>query len=429
MNDFDPFSATRRGRGGKKRSGGRPRPERPKEKKPQQPSDLTTKPGQPTGGRKHAVNGFIAVEMIATTKITPNDYNPNELTEEEFKEYLAEAKRLGRLPKPIFVRPNRDGGYESVDGEHGWKVAKELGWAEVPCEVEDLDDFEAMRRTYKRNRHGSFNQVRLGRMFKKMMKKPKLSNRALARKIRVSETTVRNALRYADAAKMRNDFAPNMGDRQIARLTVKQVQQYHKLPKGERDAWLDAGADMSAVKPAVKRRKPAGEQPTDNTPAPSTDTEPVESETTAAAQGKAPQAGAINPVGPNPACPESPAPEAPTAQSGGVAPERTDAVGPAPPEPKLDREATSSIGSNSACPEPPAQDGPPTQTEGKATERTDAAGPAPPEPNFDNEALDALIAAWKQAGRSERRVFLSLLPEDAESMAIIKAVLFPQYQG
>jgi ParB/RepB/Spo0J family partition protein len=340
--------------------------------------------GSPAKPVPQLPDGYIAVQMLATTKITPNDYNPNELTEEEFKEYRAEAKRLGRLSKPIFVRPNRDGGYESVDGEHGWKVAQELGWAEVPCEVQDLDDFEAMRQTYKRNRHGSCNQVRLGRMFKKMMKIQKLSNRALARKIRVSETTVRNALLYADAAKMRNDFAPEGADDKIAHLTVKQVQQYHKLPKGERDRWLDAGADLAAIEPASRAKKPARQQATENTPAPNTDTEPVESATPAASPEGAPHDDdeAIPPTGQSPANPEAGAHEEPTSPSEGVPSERTDAVGPEPPEPKVDR-----------------------------------------------KALAALNAAWEQTGWSERRVFLNLKRDDPESMAFFKAVLFPQYQG
>jgi hypothetical protein len=153
--------------------------------------------------------------------------------------------------------------------------------------------------------------------------------------------------------------------------------------------------------------------------------------TPAASPEGAPQASAdaVSPVGQNAASPEPPAPEAPTAQSGGVAPERTDAEGPAPPEPELDREATNSIGSNSACPEPPAQDKPTTQTGYEAPERTDAVGPEPHEPKVDRKVLAELIAAWKQAGSSERRVFLNLLLDDVESKTHIRAVMCPQYQG
>jgi ParB-like chromosome segregation protein Spo0J len=320
----------KKGQKSDRQTGSKPRSERKKHTETSGKGTTKAK-GSPTKPVPQLPDGYIAVQMLATTKITPNDYNPNELTEEEFKEYRAEAKRLGRLPKPLFVKPNG----VIMDGEHGWKVAQELGWAEVPCEVEDLEDFEAMRRTYKRNRHGSFNQVLLGRMFETMMEMRGLSGRDLANEIGVSEGTVRNALLYAEAAKVRNRYAPGEGDAQIARLSVKKVRAYMKKPEDQRDAWLDAV--LKAGKPARQRRKPSVKKPADEAPPLSTDTEAGETATTAAAQVEAPQANddVINAVGQNSACPESPAQGAPTTQSGGEASECTDAVASESPTGKV----------------------------------------------------------------------------------------------
>src|SRR5688572_15194569 len=95
---------------------------------------------------------------ISILDLHPNGYNPNEMSDAEFAELVAEVRHLGRIPKPVIVRPNA-AGYVIVDGEHGWRAAKEAGFETVPCEVVDIDDFEAKRQTYKRNQHGTHNPV------------------------------------------------------------------------------------------------------------------------------------------------------------------------------------------------------------------------------------------------------------------------------
>ncbi len=107
------------------------------------------------------------VAFLPTERLSANDYNPNHMSDEAFAELVAEVRHLGRLPKPVVVRPNGDG-YMIVDGEHGWRAALETGLTDVPCEVIDADDFESMRQTYKRNQHGTHDPVRLGRMFRQM---------------------------------------------------------------------------------------------------------------------------------------------------------------------------------------------------------------------------------------------------------------------
>src|SRR5215216_5321262 len=76
------------------------------------------------------------VRQLLTDALHPNDYNPNRMAGEEFTELVEEVRHLGRLPKPVVVRngyaPDE---YLIVDGEHGWRAAKEVGLAEVTCEV------------------------------------------------------------------------------------------------------------------------------------------------------------------------------------------------------------------------------------------------------------------------------------------------------
>ena len=187
-------------------------------------------------------NSFLPVSALE-----PNDYNPNHMSDDRFHELVEEVRHLGRLPKPIIVRPNGNG-YIIVDGEHGWRAAQDAGLSEIPCEVVEVDDFEARRQTYKRNQHGEHNPVLLGRMFRQMMEQRNLSRRALAREIDVSEGTLRNALLYAEAADMRNGYAEGKeratnAEDEIAALSVRQVRYYVKIPRVFADRWLNAGAD------------------------------------------------------------------------------------------------------------------------------------------------------------------------------------------
>ena len=151
----------------------------------------------------------IETHLVPVDDIRPNDYNPNRMADAEFSEFVAEVKHLGRLPKPVVIRPKV--GFSSaafciVDGEHGWRAAKEVGFEKIPCEIIHADDFEAMRQTYKRNQHGRPDQVLLGKMFQAMMDGHKFSRRQLADAIKVSDGTIRNALEYSEA--VRNSYAP-----------------------------------------------------------------------------------------------------------------------------------------------------------------------------------------------------------------------------
>ena len=193
-------------------------------------------------------NASMATTTLPIEALQPNDYNPNQMDDERFAELVEEVRHLGRLSKPVVARPNGDGQYIIVDGEHGWRAAQAAGLTEIAVEVVEVDDFEARRQTYKRNQHGEHDPVRLGRMFRQMMDKHDLSQRALAKEIAVSEGTVRNTLLYAEAAELRNRYAPDRDDAEvvaeISGLNIRQLRAYCALPGEIRDYWLRDGADL-----------------------------------------------------------------------------------------------------------------------------------------------------------------------------------------
>ncbi len=192
------------------------------------------------------------IKEIPVEKLTPNNFNPNQMDKESFEQYVAEVRHLGRLPKPIIVRPAGNG-FEIIDGEHGFRAAKELNFTTVRCEVQVVDDFEAMRQCFKRNRGGDDNPLRLGLMFQQMQARRKLSIRKLAQAMDMSDGTIRNHLDYVKALRLRNRCAGEDRSEEIAGLTHRQIAKYLNTIESLRDIWLDAGADLGALDlPEVK---------------------------------------------------------------------------------------------------------------------------------------------------------------------------------
>lgn len=195
----------------------------------------------------------MEIKQIKINKIKPNNYNPNKMTEERYKELIEEIKYLGRIPKPIIL----DTDYTIIDGEHTYKASKELKLKEIPCEIVEADEFEKRRLTYKYNQHGEHDKVLLGAMFKQMLDMENISQRELAKRIDISEGTVRNALLFFDIQnEVRNDYAVND-------FTVEQIRMYEYFKKEVNPifakAWLKVGGKrqdlIKCVEYAFKKLK------------------------------------------------------------------------------------------------------------------------------------------------------------------------------
>lgn len=195
------------------------------------------------------------IRLIPVSEIRENTYNPNEMDGDNFHELVEEIRHLGRVAKPIVVRPVSDG-YEIVDGAHNYRAAVEVGLTAVSCELVEVDDFEAMRQTYKRNQHGSHDRIREGKMFKRMQEVKGLSRRQLAREIGLSESKVRITEEYYDAFKLRKRCAGEEAEKQIRNLNLRQVKIYNRLTDPIRDRWLDAGAPYRAIDAKMRSSNP-----------------------------------------------------------------------------------------------------------------------------------------------------------------------------
>lgn len=108
----------------------------------------------------------MKTEKISMNKIVENEYNPNEMDENKFKKLVLNIKRKG-FRKPIEVRKVGEN-YVIIDGAHRFRACKELGYTEIDCIVDDVDETEAMIDTLNANIHGTHNPYKEAQVFKQI---------------------------------------------------------------------------------------------------------------------------------------------------------------------------------------------------------------------------------------------------------------------
>lgn len=115
------------------------------------------------------------ITLIELNKIKPNDYNPNVVSEDMLAKLRAEIGQKG-LCEPIIVRSRGDG-YVIVDGEHRWRICRDLGWQEIPCIIQNCDDNEAKIKTLQLNyMRGSAMPIKLAHLIHSLSKEIKLED-------------------------------------------------------------------------------------------------------------------------------------------------------------------------------------------------------------------------------------------------------------
>ena len=84
-------------------------------------------------------------KTLRTSEIEPNRDQPRKFFSDEAITALADSIREHGMLQPILVRPMPTGGYQIVAGERRWRAARMLGLDEVPVNIRELSDIEAMQ--------------------------------------------------------------------------------------------------------------------------------------------------------------------------------------------------------------------------------------------------------------------------------------------
>ena len=152
--------------------------------------------------------------MLKIEQVFPNDYNPNVVPEDIMAKLWAEIEQKG-LCEPIIVRQAGDG-YVIVDGEHRFKICRDLGWQEIPCIVQDFDEKEAKIKTLQLNYlRGSPVPIRLASLIHDLNKEIPLAD--LARRLPYEEGHLMDKL---DLLKLPEDFGM-----EVERQAMEETQE------------------------------------------------------------------------------------------------------------------------------------------------------------------------------------------------------------
>jgi len=105
----------------------------------------------------------LKVIYVMIDEIKPNDYNPNRQTEKDQK-LLRLSMESDGFTQPIVVQK---GTMTIVDGEHRWRVARELGLLEVPIVLVDMTPEQMRMSTLRHNRaRGSEDMDLVGKIMR-----------------------------------------------------------------------------------------------------------------------------------------------------------------------------------------------------------------------------------------------------------------------
>lgn len=119
----------------------------------------------------------LEVVKLPIESVEPDPQNPNELPDDMMDTLKQDVKERGFV-QPIVVReiPIEDADEEQrfmlIDGEHRWRVLRDLGYEFVPAVIDDLSEIDAKIRNVTLNRiRGQLVPIKLALLLADLSKK------------------------------------------------------------------------------------------------------------------------------------------------------------------------------------------------------------------------------------------------------------------
>ncbi|MDE6539299.1 MAG: ParB/RepB/Spo0J family partition protein [Ruminococcus sp.] len=135
-------------------------------------------------------------KTLRTSEIEPNRDQPRKVFSEEAITSLAESIREHGMLQPILVRPLSVGGYQIVAGERRWRAARMLGLDEVPVNIRELSDTQAMQIAIIENlQRESLNPVEEANGYCELIEKYGMTQEQVAKMVGRSRSAIANAVR------------------------------------------------------------------------------------------------------------------------------------------------------------------------------------------------------------------------------------------
>ncbi|MGN0622096.1 MAG: ParB/RepB/Spo0J family partition protein [Porcipelethomonas sp.] len=140
-------------------------------------------------------NDVASVMTVRLAEIEPNRDQPRKVFNEESITALAESIKEHGILQPILVRPYGSG-YQIIAGERRWRAARMLGLSEVPVQIREMDDLQAMQIALIENlQRENLNPVEEAEGYRDLSERFSMSHEEIAKAVGRSRSSVSNAVR------------------------------------------------------------------------------------------------------------------------------------------------------------------------------------------------------------------------------------------
>jgi len=161
---------------------------------------------------------YVPVDVLVESPHNAALFRP--LDEEELADLAESIAEVG-LVQPVVVRP-KDGFYEIVSGAQRVRAAKKLGWTEVLCVVEEVDDENALAQLMDANIKGRIpTPMEIARVLKRRMEM--IGSRQGER----TDLVIAGGTSRQNVAKLKGRTSEAVGE--PLGLSGRQVERYLKL--------------------------------------------------------------------------------------------------------------------------------------------------------------------------------------------------------
>jgi ParB family chromosome partitioning protein len=135
------------------------------------------------------------VQEIRVSLITPNQYQPRSVFDEEKLHELAATIDEHGIIQPIVLRPIGDK-YEIIAGERRWRAVSYLGWETIPAIIKPLDDDQSASIALIENlQREELTAIEEAMAYARLIDIHGLTQESLAIKLGRGQSTVANKLR------------------------------------------------------------------------------------------------------------------------------------------------------------------------------------------------------------------------------------------
>ncbi|MDE6781813.1 MAG: ParB/RepB/Spo0J family partition protein [Ruminococcus sp.] len=221
-------------------------------------------------------------KTVRISEIEPNREQPRKNFSEESIASLAESIREHGMLQPILVRPLRVGGYQIVAGERRWRAARMLGLDDVPVNIRELTDTQAMQIAVIENlQRENLNPVEEANGYNELIEKYGMTQEKVAQMVGRSRSAIANAVRILSlpetVIEMIGDNRLSMGhakallgieDRELlistaekacdGGMTVRQVENVVQKPKVKSEKKSDKRIDNYFVEMEISLKEKLG---------------------------------------------------------------------------------------------------------------------------------------------------------------------------